>query len=517
MTTQSVDHNLHTPAAALNLRPPATAGTSASARVAGVVFALLLGTATSSWSADAPIGRSTTTQLQRIVDKAAAESGAVGGQVSVIAGAQRADFVFGSANAELNLPMTSETVIQIGSTTKVFNAALVMTFVEQHRLDLDVPIVQYMPRFHVADATARAAITLRQLLSMSSGLDNGPYTQFWNGDEALASYVDSLRTLPQIFAPGKGYGYSNAGTSIAGRIVEIVTGDTWDAALRARILDPAGLSHTVTLAEDLPFQRISVGHLPGKDGHRPTVVRPWYITRAQGPAGSTLAASAHDVAEFGALFINDGVASNGHRVLSHESIAAMMTSTAPSPGGAFVAWGIGPSLMRWGSTDVWWHPGGNQSGVSMLYWIPEQRAILALVINTPAAGAKFFKAMSGSFAQAVFGIRATESAPPNVPIAVPNPQRFVGSYVHTGARYEVSQSGSMLHFRMTMRYEGALEDKLPAATSEGDLIALGADRFLLALPEGGYESVSFFGSTEDGRAQNLIAPYFAARRVPLNR
>ena len=190
------------------------------------MFALLFGTATA-WSADAPIGRSTSTQLQRIVEKVGIESGAVGGQVSVIVGAQRADFVFGSANAELNQPMTSDTVIQIGSTTKVFNAALIMTLVEQHRLDLDVPIVQYMPHFHVADPKARGAITLRQLLSMSSGLDNGPYTQFWNGDEALASYVDSLRALPQAFAPGRGFGYSNAGTSIAGRSTSRASATSW--------------------------------------------------------------------------------------------------------------------------------------------------------------------------------------------------------------------------------------------------------------------------------------------------
>jgi CubicO group peptidase (beta-lactamase class C family) len=481
-------------------------------RIIGIALALLFASV-AAYAADTPIGRSTTAQLQRIVDKAAAESGAVGGQVSVIVGSQRADFVFGSANAELHLPMTSDTVIQIGSATKVFNAALVMTLVEQHRLELDVPIVQYMPRFHVADPKARTSITLRQLLSMSSGLDNGPYTQFGNGDEALASYVDSLRTLPQVFAPGKGFGYSNAGTSIAGRVVEVVTGDSWDAALRTRILAPAGLMHTVTLAEDLPFQRVSVGHMPGKGAQPPSVVRPWYITRAQGPAGSTLAASAHDVAEFGALFVNDGVAGNGQRVLSRASIAAMMTPTAPSPGGDFIAWGVGPSLTRWHNTNVWWHPGGNQSGVSMLYWIPEQHAVLATVMNTPAAAGKFFQAISGSFAQSVFGISAADIAAPATPIAVPNPQRFTGVFVHSGARYEVSQSGSKLHFQMSMRYEGALEDEPPAAMSDGDLVALGGDRFLLPSPDGGFESVSFFGSTKDGRAEDLIAPYFAARRV----
>src|SRR5580704_9899701 len=95
MTTASVDHNFHRVAAALNPRPTPTCGASATARITGVVFALLFGTALA-WSADAPIGRSTSTRLQRIVEKIGIESGAVGGQVSVIVGAQRADFVFGS-------------------------------------------------------------------------------------------------------------------------------------------------------------------------------------------------------------------------------------------------------------------------------------------------------------------------------------------------------------------------------------------------------------------------------------
>ena len=112
----------------------------------------------------------------------------------------------------------------------------------------------------------------------------------------------------------------------------------------------------------------------------------------------------------------------------------------------------------------------------------------------PAAAEKFFRAIRGPFAQAVFGIRASEAAPPANAIAVPNPQRYVGTYAHTGARYEISQSASRLHFQMTMRYEGALKDEPPAAASEGNLVALGGDRFLLADPEGGFESVSFFGS-----------------------
>jgi CubicO group peptidase (beta-lactamase class C family) len=95
----------------------------------------------------------------------------------VILGDQRADFVTGMANAELGLPMTAETVVQIGSTTKVLNAALIMSLVDDGTLDLDRPVKAYIPNLDLEDDDAERTITLRQLLSMTSGLDNGPYTR----------------------------------------------------------------------------------------------------------------------------------------------------------------------------------------------------------------------------------------------------------------------------------------------------------------------------------------------------
>ena len=78
--------------------------------------------------------------INSLFQQAAIDSGAVGVQLSIIKGGQQFDFVHGSANTELNLPMTQDTVIQIGSTTKVFNAAIVMSMVEEDLLDLDVPV-----------------------------------------------------------------------------------------------------------------------------------------------------------------------------------------------------------------------------------------------------------------------------------------------------------------------------------------------------------------------------------------
>src|SRR6185437_9227995 len=244
------------------------------------------------------LGSATMAELQGMVDAAARASGAVGAQVSVIVGDRRSDFVYGSANAELNIPMTVDTVTQVGSVTKVFNAALIVALAEEGKVGLDVPVVKYIPDLKLADERAQNTVTLRQLLSMSSGLDNGPYKPL-KGLNALAEYVSGLRDIPQVFPPGTGYGYSNAGICVAGYVAQKVTGEAWDTLIRERIFEPAGLQHAITLAEDLPYFRVSVGHLPAQNGKAATVLRPWHISQGMGPAGSTLAMSAHDLASFG--------------------------------------------------------------------------------------------------------------------------------------------------------------------------------------------------------------------------
>lgn len=122
----------------------------------------------------------------------------------------------GLANRERNLPVTGDTLFQIGSTTKVFNAALVMALVDEGKLDLDLPVRTWITDFRLADESAARRITLRQPLSMWAGLDNGPYQDYGRGDDAVARYVASLAPIPQVFEPGTAFGYSNVGSSVAG-------------------------------------------------------------------------------------------------------------------------------------------------------------------------------------------------------------------------------------------------------------------------------------------------------------
>lgn len=455
-------------------------------------------------------------QLQAMVEAAAYESRSVGGQVSVIVGDRRADFVYGLANAELQTPMTVDSIVQVGSVTKMFNAAVVLSLVGEGRLDLDAPIVSYLPDLRLAE-DAQREMTLRHALSMSCGLDNPKHREL-QGDQALDRYVSSLAEVPLLFEPGKGFGYSNAGTCIAGLAAQRVTGESWDTLMQQRIFEPARLLHAVTLAEELPYHRVCVGHEPAHEGQPAKVLRPWYFGQAAAPAGTTLAASARDLASFGQLFINGGRAEDGTRVLSDGAVQAMMTPSTAVPlevpqWGMGSQWGLGPNRSNWGDVVAWGHAGGTFSGGSQLVWFPEHRAVLAFTTNTIAAFDVLTAHLFGKFSEMLFGFSVPAFQVPNATVAVENPSRFVGRYVRTGARYEIREHDGRLHYEEINEGVGIPGEKL-GVTISGDLLALGGERFMLPVPGKSIGVLlAFYGDDGQGRASNVVVPMYAARRV----
>lgn len=117
-------------------------------------------------------------------------------------------------------PVTDDTVFQIGSISKVFTATLAMRLVEEGLLDLDEPVITYVPDLPLADATARTSVTLRHLFSHGGGFEGDRFIDYGRGDDALARSIAGFDTLQQWTAPGELYFYSNAGFYLAGRAIE---------------------------------------------------------------------------------------------------------------------------------------------------------------------------------------------------------------------------------------------------------------------------------------------------------
>jgi hypothetical protein len=161
---------------------------------------------------------------------------------------------------------------------------------------------------------------------------------------------------------------------------------------------------------------------------------------------------------------------------------------------------------------VWGHAGGNRSGTSQVMWVPEKRAVLALVLNTPAALVPFSERLFDRFTRAAFAMSAPRPATPPPGLRIDNPQRFVGTYVRTGSRYEVTEDQGWLRFKATNTGFGIPGEQLGVVV-DGKLTPLGPDRFVVLLPGSAQLPVAFFGNDDRGRAGTLIAPSFAAGRI----
>ena len=190
----------------------------------------------------------------------------------------------GVLSTATGVDVTADSVFQIGSITKVWTATLVMQLVDEGALELDQPVVELLPGFRVADSEVTRTVTMRHLLTHTSGIDGDVFTDTGRGDDCLERYVTGLAEVEQNHPLGATWSYCNSGYVLAGRIVEHLTGSTWDAALRERLVEPLGLTATVTLPEDALLHRTAVGHV-GEPEDDPVPASTWMLPRSAGPAG----------------------------------------------------------------------------------------------------------------------------------------------------------------------------------------------------------------------------------------
>jgi CubicO group peptidase (beta-lactamase class C family) len=152
---------------------------------------------------------------------------------------------FGPASAS-GKPNTEETLFELGSITKQFTAVAIMQLIEQGAIaSLDDKISKYLPPRY-ANNPIWKDITIRQLLTHSSGIPNIPPPDAgvpfrYSPDDILSLFQD----LPLEFEPGTHFHYSNSGYDVLGRIIECVSGQRYDEFLEKNIFAPLGMRSTV--------------------------------------------------------------------------------------------------------------------------------------------------------------------------------------------------------------------------------------------------------------------------------
>ena len=153
---------------------------------------------------------------------------------------------FGFANKEQSIKATEDTRYRAGSVSKVFNAVAIMQLVEQGVLELDVPVVQYLPEFSINSRFgATDDITLRTLLSHQSGLPSDNINGMWDQDQKpLLTVLDALRESHVVSPANTHFSYSNVGVSLSGLVLQAVTEESYVPYLEEQILAPLQMTQS---------------------------------------------------------------------------------------------------------------------------------------------------------------------------------------------------------------------------------------------------------------------------------
>jgi CubicO group peptidase (beta-lactamase class C family) len=294
----------------------------------------------------------------------------------------------GVTSVENPLPVDERTYFQFGSTGKTYTATAIMRLVEQGKVELDAPVRRYVPELKLKDEQAAATVTVLNLLNHTAGWEGDLLDDTGDGEDALARYVERMATLEQSTPPGAAVSYNNASLSLAGRVIEKVTGQTYEKALKELVLDPVGLRETLFFPNDIMTRRFVVGHSRHDDG-TVTVARPWALPRSGNPAGG-MSATARDQLAWARFHLGDGTAADGTRVLDEKTLKAMQEPTAQMTGSALGDWvGISWLLRDIDGVRTVGHGGTTLGQHSEFVMVPERRFALIAMTNCGPNGAQF--------------------------------------------------------------------------------------------------------------------------------
>jgi CubicO group peptidase (beta-lactamase class C family) len=337
---------------------------------------------------------------------------------------------FGVTNVASPSPADHETLFQVGSTGKTFTTTAIMRLVERGELDLDAPVRRYVRELELRDAEAARRVTLRHLLTHTGGWAGDLFEDTGRGADALAEVVRRMRSVPQLTPLGSTWHYNNAGFYLAGRVIEKVTGSSFEAAIEELVLDPLGMTRSFYFTEQLLSHHVAIGHVA--KGSR-QIPQPWWGMRSVAPAGG-LVSDVLDQLRWAWFHMGDGRAPNGERLLKRSTLRMMQRPQAPA--GGLAEWvGLSWLLDDVDGTRLVSHGGTTIGQLSTFTMVPS-KALAVTTLTNSTSGRAFNRVVVARVLERYAGLRRTPPAP--VTVTPAELAAYRGRYVDGFKRLEVA-------------------------------------------------------------------------------
>ena len=369
-------------------------------------------------------------ELDKLVPAELKEKNTPGTVIAIVSGDQVVyQKAFGVANVETNAEMQPEMLFRLGSTTKMFTAAALLTLSEQNKIKMNEPIGN-----RVKGLNARVGqVTPHHLLSNSAGVRDFAAPVISNDDPSLGNMVRSWKDEVFFANQGEIYSYSSPGYWLSGFVVEEVHGKPYADAMNELLFKPLGMERT-TLR---PFMAITYPFATGHalDAGKPAILRPMFNNVAMWPAGS-MWSNVKDLSRWVTALMNEGKL-DGKQLLSPALINQMVQHHVAVPGESDAYYGYGLTVFEYKGLEFVLHGGFSRGYGSMIQMVPSRK--FAVIVLTNKSGETMRKSLNKAM-ELGLGLKDEEPQKPAAvtPATESEMNQYVGTYSHAPQTWEVT-------------------------------------------------------------------------------
>lgn len=280
------------------------------------------------------------------------------------------DKAFGKANLELNVPMSTNDVFEVGSITKQFTAAAILMLAEEGKLSVHDEITRFLPDY----PTHGHKITIHHLLTHTSGIKDAIgvdsiVNKYMRTDMKPLEFIDKFKNLPPDFAPGEKYKYNNTGYFILGYIIEKASGMTYPEFIEKEIFKPLGMEHSYYCSNTKLIRNRASGYTKTKDGFENAP----FLSMTLPYAAGGIMSSVHDL-----LIWNRAM--KGNYLLSKKSREMAFTNYTTNDGKK-INYGYGWGIGKLRGSNMIEHGGSIFGYKSMALWLPDEDIFVSMLSN----------------------------------------------------------------------------------------------------------------------------------------
>ena len=290
---------------------------------------------------------------------------------------------YGYADLGRRIPADADSIYEIGSVTKLFNAVMLMQLRDAGKLNLDDPIEKYLPEFKMRSSFPdQRPPTFRQVVSHTAGLpreygfdttESGELKQY-----SAAVVLAGIRDKEMQYPAYTGFHYSNLGIYLIGQALQRIVGEPYTQYMQTHVFDPLGMRNTGWEYTQAMKPHRAIGYMAAK-GAGPREIAPLFVPGDFGVSAGGIQSSVRDMAKFLSLQFCDGPA-GGAQILGGTTLREMRASLVPADNWLW-GYGIGWEVEKYPGHNGICHSGGTLGFASKVRAVPDLKLGFVVLMN----------------------------------------------------------------------------------------------------------------------------------------